>query len=1293
MTIQNISFTKTDIEGIQGLLFEEKTSNLVEGISPEIEVRFGSVGVSKYGKPFFNTNVELDRFNQLVNKLKAQKKYLSYNFTIDTVFYKGRLRRIVSSSNETIQHKIKSSDKDLEIVSSFKKIRNSYIPIKDTIRISKSYEKEIDISEWKSSSDPEDTSVVRERHSFKMEHFTIDITHKTYNNGRKTYEIEGEFNSTFADDIIKKGKSSFKDFMVQIKNILNEVYSNIKSICSSSYFVPIQTKIEELSRKMPNENKPKNINDDNVLKTQMKNYSVTNKLDGVGYNLIFVKQLLENTPFITLVAFNGTDVWRVATIKESSIEKNEDIIKSLSNVEIRESVNNSFEIHFFDTLLFGNSDMYKTHLENRLNSSKKVCDYCIKYFSSAQISFEVKRFFNTGDTLNDIITTLDYMNTRYDVDKLIDYNDGIIFQPNGGYNESHILKWKFPSKVTIDFLLKKKSVNNNVIIYDLYTKTGEDKYEQFVDVHTNTKHSIEINDTDIIDGISATELEDKVVELGMEYGVWIIHRIRFDKTKEKVNFVKVANDTFLDIIYEFSLPYLVNLIKYSRNTSLQRPQKEFRFIESSKKEEEKIYVQEEIKEDIFEVKDANIQWLFPSTDKVKGQRITNIGLKNITRPKDAKIISEYISNKYYEYFKKRPRDLTITDAMAGVGGNTFSFSRTFKIVNSIEINPLTIEILQHNTYLYQMRNITYFQDSFFNVVNNTQQNIIYIDVGKDDIIEGKSLSEIVDELKPYANMIVLKVSQHTNISHIVFNDIEDMKYYKLLVITPSVESKKEEKGMMNLRRVANKIKEQYIELSKDKIVVDIGSGVGGDIFKYEKVKPKELYFIEPSESNIKNMESRLLVNKEQLPHLTNVLKYLNAGGEDTEEIVNFVNKKVDVVNMFFSLTFFFKDKEMLMKLVDTIDQLLNTDGTLIISVMYGDDLITELKQRDGVIENEDYTIKLLHESNLNVSGNTPFGTKINIDLKGTKTATSQDEYLVFQDTLQYYLSTRNISLQKTLYFSKLGKGDLTDNEYNLIRHYATYTFKKNNVITETSFNSLFPLKNSVGIINENWYRVPTPNDNWNLIHILKPITKDEVEIPIKGSDSLLQITNDALSFRNRLAENFTLNDFNLMKSSIRKTHEFMSKMSLSCFSKVNKFTQEEYIELMKELSPYSFNTVLEYTTEVKNRLVNVGFDEEDVDYVIKGVVLNLYLNYSDKLSSNSTVKVDNSVFELLKMKLKINIIVIDSNTRNINREETGDINSDLLSLVILLLNNGGYETMEKDNKSIFSYDEIRILKE
>jgi SAM-dependent methyltransferase len=1272
MTIQNISFTKTDIEGIQNLLFEEKTTQLVEGISPEVEVRFGTLNISKSGKPYFNSSVEVDRFNQIINKLKAQKKYLEYTFTIDTVYYKGRLRRIVSSTSETFQHKIRSTDKDIDIVSSFKKIKNSYIPIKETVRLSKSYEKEITNSEWESSKDPQDTSVVRNRHSFRMENFTLDITYKKYNTGKESYEIEGEFNTSFIEDILKKGKISFKDFMLQIKNILNEVYSNIKSICSSSYFVPIQTKIEELSRKLPIENKPKNINDDNVLKTQMTNYSVTNKLDGIGYNLIFVRQMLEGTPFITLVVFNGTDVWRVATVKESSIEKKEDILKSLSNVEIREIDDNKFEIHFFDSLIFNNEDVYKTPLERRLEKSNKICEYCIKYFSSPSISFEVKRFFNTGDVLNDIFTTLEYMNMRYDIDKLIDYNDGIIFQPIGSYNESHILKWKFPSKVTIDFLLKKKGVENNIIKYILYTKTGEDKYEQFVDIHTNTPHSIEINDTDIIDGISAIELEDKVVELGMENGIWVIHRIRFDKTREKVNFVKVANDTFLDIIYELSLPYLVNLIKYSRNITTIRPQKTVRFTQS---EEREVYRQEESKEEIVEVKNADIRWLFPSTDRIKGQRITNIGLKSITRPKDAKLISEYISNKYYEYFKKSPKNLTITDAMAGVGGSTFSFSRVFNKVNSIEIEPLTLDLLKHNTNLYGMKNITFFQDSFFNVVNNTSQNIIYIDPfsgkpEKDIVIEGKYLNEVVEEIKPYANMIVLKVSSSSNISGLMFNDMEDMKYYKLIVIIPSVKNEKEEKGMMNLRKVANKIKENYIELSKDKIVVDIGSGMGGDIFKYEKVKPKELYFIEPSESNIKNMESRLLVNKDKLPHLTNVIKYLNAGGEDTEEIVNFVNKKVDVVNMFFSLTFFFKNKEMLNRLVNTIDQLLNNEGILVITVMIGDDLIDELKAREGIIENEDYTIKLLNET-----GN-PFGNKINIDLKGTNTATSQDEYLVFQDTLHKYLSTRNINLESSFYFNKLDKEDretLGNNEYGLIKHYVAYKFKKNGVITPTKIKAIFPIENSLGVINDMWYRLPTSQDESGLFDILKPLTIDE-------------------DFRNILSHYFTLNDFNNMKSNIRKTHEYMSKLQLSCFKTINKFTEEEYIELINEVIPSSFNTVLEYTNAVKNKLVNNGFDSNDLEDVIKGVVLNLYLNYQEKLSNNS-FKMDNSVFELIKNKLKINIIVIDSNTRKINIEETEDINSDLLSLVIIKLTKGGYELMEKDNKSTFSYDEIRILKE
>ena len=63
--------------------------------------------------------------------------------------------------------------------------------------------------------------------------------------------------------------------------------------------------------------------------------------------------------------FNNVDIWRLASIKyESLLGDNKDqIITSFSNVEVRIVEENrdgsNIEIHFFDTLLYGNENTHK----------------------------------------------------------------------------------------------------------------------------------------------------------------------------------------------------------------------------------------------------------------------------------------------------------------------------------------------------------------------------------------------------------------------------------------------------------------------------------------------------------------------------------------------------------------------------------------------------------------------------------------------------------------------------------------------------------------------------------------------------------------------------------------------------------------------------------------------------------------------------------------------------------------------------------------------------------------------
>jgi tRNA G46 methylase TrmB len=1309
MTIQNISFTQTDVTGITSLLFDEKE---IQDISPEIEIRFGKIEISKSGKPFFNSDVGIKRYNEVLNRIKYLKNYSVMKTVKDKILYKGSFRYIKSEDGTSLyQHKIKSIDKDITIVPTFSQVEGGIKKEEETIRFSKAYEKQILEKDWNSSQEEQKLSVERERTSFLMQDYVFDLTKKTYNTGKIAYEIEAEFNVDFIKEIIKKGKSNFLEFMVKVKSILNNIYSNIHSLCSGEYFQPIQDKINSFTNKKPLELRPKNISDEDVISTKIKNYAVTNKLDGVGYNLIFMSQTIGKNSFIIPIAYNSVDIIRLASVKAENIKGDISyILKSLSNVEIYfiEDTTSMFsiEVHFFDTLLYGEEKTYTKDLKSRLDTSKIISEFCINNFGSPNLTFEVKRFFyDSDDIIKNIKDTIEYMNERYDID-VIKYNDGIIFQPLGSYyfsrvgeiipTKESILKWKFPSKVTIDFLLKDYiKISDDAIVYNLYSKTKPETFEIFKDKYTFNEHSIKLFINDTFDGIKATQLGGKVVELGVENGEWKIHRIRYDKGPDKTNHIITANVTFLDMLYEFTLPYLIELIKFSNNIIHERPQK------NKTMDIEKISVVETLKKQLFvqkpkEAKNADTTWLFPNTDRVKGQRITDIGLKTITRPKDAKNITEHIIKKYYELFKKDTKNAIITDAMAGNGGNVFSFSLRFKKVNAIEIDETTSDILQHNIKLYNIKNVTIFQDNFLNVINNIQQNIIYIDpfIGekgtKDIIIDNKKLSEIVNIISPYTELIVIKLSKGINVLDLKPNSIDDFTYFNLITIVPSFTKKdeEEEKGIPNLRKLANKVKKQYIEHSKGKIVVDIGSGVGGDLYKYEQIKPKELYLVEPSENNLKEMEKRIEIHKDDLNYITKDLKYLNAGGEEYEKIVNFVNKKVDVVNMFFSLTFFFKDKNTLESLANTIDQLLGPEGYFIGTTMS----LTSFGEGD--IVKDSYTIKIKS----NDQTKKILGNEVIINIKNTKTATYQIEYVVNLEYLQFILATKGIYLENILQFKDLDTSFLTEDELYLNKAYYGFIFKRKPLsITKENNATIIPIKNNSGFVNEMWYRYGVPGDGSCLFHsVIYSLSKGYYDS--SKNDYNPELYKDlAIDLRDKIADSFTLSEFSKLQNGNISTilmHQILqTKTTLSCFKKVpDTLTEELFKQKIDNLisNNSGVNNIQKLNNIFVDEMIEIGLDKEESEDIFKGLYLISYLQYSELIKDKS-YWVDQSLTLLLAEKLKINIVIISSNTMSVYKD-AGNFNPEYLSIVIFNVDGMHFEPMSRNKTQyIFTLDELRTI--
>jgi len=70
----------------------------------------------------------------------------------------------------------------------------------------------------------------------------------------------------------------------------------------------------------------------------------------------------------------------------------------------------------------------------------------------------------------------------------------------------------------------------------------------------------------------------------------------------------------------------------------------------------------------------------------------------------------------------------ITDATAGVGGDTISFSKNFKSIYSIEISSIRSDYLRNNIGIYDCKNVTVINDDCMNVINKIENhNVIFID--------------------------------------------------------------------------------------------------------------------------------------------------------------------------------------------------------------------------------------------------------------------------------------------------------------------------------------------------------------------------------------------------------------------------------------------------------------------------------------------------------------------------------------------------------------------------------------
>ena len=193
------------------------------------------------------------------------------------------------------------------------------------------------------------------------------------------------------------------------------------------------------------------------------------------------------------------------------------------------------------------------------------------------------------------------------------------------------------------------------------------------------------------------------------------------------------------------------------------------------------------KEPINVSKNANMSLYFPPTKNMNKLKITNVGIYSVSKPVDA----EWITEKIIENVDN-PKKLVITDGTASVGGNTISFSKFFKSVNSIEMSKIHSDILKNNIDVYNLKNINIINGDSLEEIPKLKQDIVFLDAPWSGIkykkqknlklyMSGKILNAIVNDFFNYATTIVLKVPYNFDYGHFITNvNTEKIIIYKAL---------------------------------------------------------------------------------------------------------------------------------------------------------------------------------------------------------------------------------------------------------------------------------------------------------------------------------------------------------------------------------------------------------------------------------------------------------------------------------------------------------------------------------
>jgi SAM-dependent methyltransferase len=504
----------------------ESISHLLGNISADSELEF-RVGTLNFGK--FSSGVNKNKFNKLYHEIKKDSELRGIKREVSLVSYynSSDIRMIEQDGKTFYQYKRRERNIDISFSVIDVRLSNSIERIVDSVEIGRELV----------------STRQREKNIFSFDSFDIELTKVFMNKSSRdnaqdneTLEVEIEFTRKI---------SEIKDLVVPLRKIFQILFPD------RFYMIPL-TDEKEIRRKRslistrinPN---PRNIKRKDI--SEMKNYSVTNKLNGVGYEMFLSDKGIHILNKTNIDKLTSKDIGLNGTVIEGEWWKG--------------------GFYIFNCLAWKGQDISSLPHRNRLVEVGKIINL-LKETLVDICPVEQKLFLSSGNLALDTREIMRYMYNKFG-DTALENNDGIMFQPQIGTP----LKFKFPSLMTIDFEItnEKKTEKGKTYTIRVYNKQNnlivfDGKNNGF----SSGVSALIINpvlmvkkDHPLFDELSNGLIVECLFD--KDNNNFIPERIRWDK--KLPNFIDVAFDVYRDIIHPLRLEELVETFEKS-NRSTER---------------------------------------------------------------------------------------------------------------------------------------------------------------------------------------------------------------------------------------------------------------------------------------------------------------------------------------------------------------------------------------------------------------------------------------------------------------------------------------------------------------------------------------------------------------------------------------------------------------------------------------------------------------------------------------------------------------------------------------------------